>query len=80
MADSLPLMYSSDMWTHRIFVLACVWLAQVESYGRLLEPPSRGSLWRFGYDAPVDENDDQNDCGGADVRNTHLVHAVFVDA
>ncbi|CAL1265994.1 unnamed protein product, partial [Larinioides sclopetarius] len=25
---------------------------QVQGHGRLLEPPSRSSMWRFGYDTP----------------------------
>ena len=30
----------------------------------LWEPPNRSSLWRFGYDTPINYNDNQNFCGG----------------
>ena len=35
-----------------------------EGHGRLLDPPSRASMWRFGYDNPKDYNDNQGFCGG----------------
>ncbi|OQR76717.1 hypothetical protein BIW11_07600, partial [Tropilaelaps mercedesae] len=49
-----------------LLTVFCLCVIRVSAYGRLLEPPSRGSLWRFGYDAPVNKEDDRNDCGGAD--------------
>ncbi|XP_003745330.1 uncharacterized protein LOC100904863 [Galendromus occidentalis] len=39
--------------------------------GRMQEPPARGSLWRFGYDSPVNVNDSYTDCGGTE-RLWHL--------
>lgn len=33
-------------------------------HGRLMEPPSRNSMWRFGYPNPVDYNDNELFCGG----------------
>ncbi|CAF0764097.1 unnamed protein product [Rotaria sp. Silwood1] len=30
----------------------------------MLEPPQRGSMWRFGFDVPVNYNDMSNYCGG----------------
>ncbi|XP_050715043.1 uncharacterized protein LOC126997873 [Eriocheir sinensis] len=32
--------------------------------GRLVDPPSRASMWRFGFVNPVEFNDDRVDCGG----------------
>lgn len=29
-----------------------------------MEPPSRNSMWRFGYPNPVDYNDNELFCGG----------------
>ncbi|GFO23683.1 hypothetical protein PoB_005018800 [Plakobranchus ocellatus] len=40
----------------------------VKGHGRLLEPPSRGSMWRLGYPAPVNYNDNQLFCGGVGVQ------------
>ncbi|CAG5133342.1 unnamed protein product, partial [Candidula unifasciata] len=31
---------------------------------RMLEPPSRASLWRYGYNTPRNNWDDMTDCGG----------------
>ncbi|CAF4034349.1 unnamed protein product [Rotaria magnacalcarata] len=32
----------------------------------MLEPPQRGSMWRFGFDVPPNYNDMSNYCGGKD--------------
>ena len=34
---------------------------------RLIEPPSRPSLWRYGFGTAVNFNDDEVMCGGYDV-------------
>ena len=36
-------------------------------HGRLMEPPSRASMWRLGYPNPADYNDNQGFCGGFQV-------------
>jgi hypothetical protein len=36
------------------------------SHGRMLDPPQRGSMWRFGFNVPVNYNDMSNYCGGKD--------------
>jgi len=33
-------------------------------HARLMEPPSRASMWRAGFDNPADFNDNQGYCGG----------------
>ncbi|XP_069134468.1 uncharacterized protein [Argopecten irradians] len=47
-----------------IFVALCVWTSEVRGYGRLLEPPGRASMWRFGYNSPPNYDDNQLFCGG----------------
>ncbi|XP_046834456.1 uncharacterized protein LOC124431076 [Vespa crabro] len=37
---------------------------RVLSHGRLIEPPSRASMWRYGFDTPHDYNDHECYCGG----------------
>lgn len=32
--------------------------------GRMIDPPHRGSMWRFGFDTPHDYNDMSLNCGG----------------
>ncbi|XP_037780489.1 uncharacterized protein LOC119576908 [Penaeus monodon] len=39
-----------------------------DAQGRLIEPPSRASMWRFGFRNPVDFKDDLQDCGGFQVQ------------
>ncbi|XP_067659367.1 uncharacterized protein [Haliotis asinina] len=36
----------------------------VTSHGYLLEPPQRSSMWRVGFDTPVNYNDMELNCGG----------------
>ena len=39
----------------------------VSGHGRLIEPPSRASMWRFGYKTPINYDDNQMFCGGFSV-------------
>ena len=39
-------------------------VVEVEPHARLMEPPSRASMWRLGFDNPPDFNDHQGFCGG----------------
>ncbi|XP_011499356.1 PREDICTED: uncharacterized protein LOC105363384 isoform X2 [Ceratosolen solmsi marchali] len=36
----------------------------VSAHGRLIEPPSRASMWRYGFQTPQDYNDHESYCGG----------------
>ncbi|KAK6627458.1 hypothetical protein RUM44_009935 [Polyplax serrata] len=36
----------------------------VEGHGRLIEPPSRATMWRYGFDTPPNYNDHELYCGG----------------
>ena len=36
-------------------------------HGRMLNPPSRASMWRFGYGNPANYNDNELFCGGFEV-------------
>ncbi|CAK1589900.1 unnamed protein product [Parnassius mnemosyne] len=44
-------------------VQGAIW-AGVSGHGRLIEPPSRASAWRFGFDTPHNYNDHELYCGG----------------
>ncbi|XP_005092248.1 uncharacterized protein LOC101851710 [Aplysia californica] len=50
----------------QIVTLATVLLVQVRGHGRLIEPPSRSSMWRYRFDNPVNYDDNQLYCGGYD--------------
>ncbi|XP_026481801.1 uncharacterized protein LOC113388983 [Ctenocephalides felis] len=38
------------------------------SHGRLMDPPARNAMWRFGYPNPVNYNDNELFCGGYAVQ------------
>jgi len=44
----------------------------VAGHGRLVEPPSRASMWRYGYATTPDFQDNQLWCGGFKV-GMHMV-------
>ncbi|XP_018494312.1 uncharacterized protein LOC100903407 [Galendromus occidentalis] len=53
--------------------LILVFLSRVEDvrgHARLIEPPSRNTLWRFGYNAPANFEDSELFCGGIKVQWT----------
>lgn len=45
-------------------LLAAFCHESVDGHGRLIEPPSRASAWRFGFDTPHNYNDHELYCGG----------------
>ncbi|XP_026733298.1 uncharacterized protein LOC113497784 [Trichoplusia ni] len=50
------------MWS-AVLTLACA-VAYVSGHGRVVEPPNRASIWRYGYDSPANYDDDGLNCGG----------------
>ena len=64
---------------HHLLSLACsavlllVLLSDnVSGHGRLVEPPSRASMWRYGYSTEPDFHDNQLWCGGFKVCAVRL--------
>lgn len=49
--------------TIAVFLLASL-ASLADAHGRMLEPPARNTLWRFGYKAPPNYNDNELFCGG----------------
>ncbi|XP_069973984.1 uncharacterized protein [Penaeus vannamei] len=47
-------------------MMGVVWAAGqgVRGHGRLVDPPGRSTMWRLGFDTPVNYNDHQLFCGG----------------
>ncbi|CAB0041587.1 unnamed protein product [Trichogramma brassicae] len=41
---------------------------EVSAHGRLMDPPARNSMWRFGFPNPVNYNDNELYCGGYAVQ------------
>lgn len=55
------------MEIHNIFIYVFVtfWtLVSVNGHGRLMEPPARSSMWRKGFNTPINYNDNSLFCGG----------------
>jgi len=52
------------MWKLAVLV---VLVGYVRGQGRLLMPPGRSSMWRLGYDTPINFNDNVVSCGGVKV-------------
>ncbi|XP_023332921.1 uncharacterized protein LOC111704804 [Eurytemora carolleeae] len=45
--------------------LLLMWVGvEVNGHGRLIEPPSRSTMWRYGFDSPANYNDHELYCGG----------------
>ncbi|PNF41958.1 hypothetical protein B7P43_G14640 [Cryptotermes secundus] len=45
-------------------IISLWWLQKVEAHGRLIEPPSRATMWRYGFSTPPNYNDHELYCGG----------------
>ena len=56
------------MWLMKLILLAIQIFTfnfgLVKAHGRMIDPPQRGSMWRFGFDVPSNYNDMSNYCGG----------------
>ncbi|CAH1722537.1 uncharacterized protein LOC114130703 [Aphis gossypii] len=46
------------------FILWALEYKETNGHGRLIEPPSRASMWRYGFDTPPNYNDNELYCGG----------------
>ena len=46
-----------------LLMLLCA--MEIRGHGRLRVPPSRGSMWREGFNTPINYNDNELFCGGA---------------
>lgn len=47
-----------------LVALVIICFTRVNGHGRLWEPPSRGSMWRRGYNTSININDNELSCGG----------------
>ena len=67
-------------WVHgacACVLVAVTWLhglPGVAGHGRLLDPPSRSSMWRVGFNSPHNYDDNQLFCGGVAVSIAYNIH------
>ncbi|XP_063615493.1 uncharacterized protein LOC134788558, partial [Penaeus indicus] len=64
--EYLGLNHLSPLHIQLGFEVLVLFISIIRGHGRLVEPPSRASAWRFGFDVPVDYNDDESFCGGVE--------------
>lgn len=50
--------------TNNILCRLMIKVYHVSGHGRLMNPPARNAMWRFGFPNPVDYNDNELYCGG----------------
>ncbi|XP_045123188.1 uncharacterized protein LOC123511404 [Portunus trituberculatus] len=47
-----------------LLLVLATFLGDVRGHGRLMNPPARNAMWRYGYPNPVNYNDNELYCGG----------------
>ncbi|KAK3104473.1 hypothetical protein FSP39_002816, partial [Pinctada imbricata] len=47
-----------------VFFLIALLIKGAQGHGRLIEPPARSTMWRYGFNTPQNYNDNQLYCGG----------------
>ncbi|XP_011305712.1 uncharacterized protein [Fopius arisanus] len=45
-------------------IIAVINILEISGHGMLMEPVNRLSAWRYGFDTPINYNDNANFCGG----------------
>lgn len=58
----------SESLTITATCLFLIQMVRVSGHGRLMDPPARNSMWRFGFPNPVNYNDNELFCGGYAVQ------------
>lgn len=54
------------MWKE--LILVCLTFTQIDGHGRLMDPPSRNAMWRFGFGTPINYSDNEVFCGGVGIQ------------
>lgn len=49
-------------------ILTCIAVSTVYGHGRLINPPGRSTMWKYGFNTPVNTDDHQLSCGGFGVQ------------
>jgi hypothetical protein len=58
-------------------VTFAILIAFALGHGRLISPPGRSSMWRYGYNTPANYDDNQMFCGGFYVSFIAKLTATF---
>lgn len=60
----LPNVSKTRLLTLTITLIITILVDVCNGHGRLIEPPSRSSAWRYGFQTPPNYNDHELYCGG----------------
>jgi hypothetical protein len=52
-----------------ILAVVCSLPSAILAHGRLIMPPARSSMWRYGFPTPENYNDTGLNCGGQTVKS-----------
>lgn len=55
------------LWT-QILLSSALYFAGTWGHGRLMDPPARNSMWRFGFGTPINYSDNEVFCGGVGIQ------------
>ena len=55
------------LWT-KFLLFSSIYIVGINSHGRLMDPPARNSMWRFGYGTPINYSDNEVFCGGVGIQ------------
>lgn len=58
------------------FLLCLLEITEVFGHGKLIDPPNRSSMWRYGYPVPPNYDDNGIFCGGRAVSRTLIAYIV----
>lgn len=68
-----------------LFLVLLVTIQQIRNshgHGRLMDPVNRSSAWRLNFSTPINNDDDQNYCGGLGVSNKKtfkkILHTILI--
>ena len=64
----------------RIFLLLPLYFVCIHSHGRLMSPPARNCMWRFGFGTPVNYNDNEVYCGGFGIQFKKNKGKIFAES
>lgn len=66
-----------QFFIYLVIFIACT-IKHIDGHGRLMDPPARNSMWRFGFPNPVNYNDNELFCGGYSGKSSYNIKPLTV--
>lgn len=63
----MNILFQYDLFFTKVF--------HVSGHGRLMDPPARNAMWRYGFPNPVNYNDNELYCGGFAGCSLHAIYS-----